>query len=796
MENKPCRKFSIRAKLVIALLLLAFVPLSIGGTCGVYYSIWSLEETTLKHLEQEVLSKGKDIERFLLTVHKDVLYLSQSMGVKDLVDSGESRGTTGFSHLQERVGKEFMAFSKTHPYYYQIRYIDERGYEVVRVDSDGRSSSLISPGMLQFKGDRYYFTEAMKYREGLCYVSPMDLNIEWGRVELPHRPVVRVATPVLDSTGKKRGIIIINIFGSYFVEQVKMMNIAKGGVISLVNREGFYLSRLNSGKGFFLLDSLEEVKKDYPEEIVAKILGGKAGTFSVRSRIVSYAPIPTGDQLSKDYWILVEEYPKSLIFAPLFRLQMVYFILGAISILASIAVGIWLARRLTKPILELYRGVDCIANEDFDYRINIRTGDEIEGLSERVNNMAERLNEAREKILRWNEELKEEVRKRTIEIELSHNELMVERNKLESILMCAREGIVVADETDRVIMVNPATEQILGLKESDMTGRDIFSLHEDLKPVMANIKNLQRPLSLATARVGEKIVAVTLSAITMGDKRIGSMIVMRDITERERLIESQRQMEKQLYQADKMASVGELSVGIAHEIGNPLAAIKTVIQAMEEVCPLKGPQRKYMTRIIKEVDRLTAFIRTFSTFAHPSTRQSQTCQIDRVLKDVLFLLQKEAVKLGIAIEEAVEAGMPPVRIDPQQMQQVLINLLLNAIQAMPEGGRIEIAAGCNHEDEEGGDFVKISISDTGCGIPLEHRDKIYNPFFTTKPTGTGLGLSIVHRIITEHNGKITVSSVVGKGTTFDIFLPLLKPSPPVEVSFRQEQKANSIKEET
>jgi len=793
MENKPYRSFSIRAKLIIALLLLAFVPLSIGGTYGVYYSIWSLEETTLKHLEQEVFSKSGEIERFIQTVHKDVLYLSESIGVKDLVDSGEYRGTGGFGNFQERVRKEFMAFSKTHPYYYQIRFIDEKGYEVVRVDSDGRSSSSVPSRMLQFKGDRYYFTEAMKYREGLCYVSPMDLNIEWGKVELPHRPVVRVATPVVDSSGKKRGIVIINIFGSYFVEQVKMMNIAKGGVISLVNRDGYYLSRLSSNEGSFLLNSLVGPRKDYPEEIVGKILSGRAGTISARSRILSYAPIPTGDQLSKDFWILVEEYPKSLIFAPLLRLQMVYLILGAISILVSIAVGIWLARRLTRPILELYRGVDCIANEDFAHRINIRTGDEIEGLSERVNNMAERLNEAREKILRWNEELKEEVRKRTIELELSHNDLMVERNKLESILMSAQEGIVVADEGDRIIMVNPAAEAILGLKEQEMIGQNIFSFHNDLAP---SASKLQLSKSLVIIRMIEKVVGITLSHIMMVDKRIGSIMVMRDITEKEKLIEAQRQMEKQLYQADKMASVGELSVGIAHEIGNPLAAIKTVIQAMDEVCPLKGPQRKYMTRIIKEVDRLTAFIRTFSSFAHPSTQQPQTCQIESVLSDVLFLIQKEAVKQGIVIKEAVKPDIPHVRIDPRQMQQVFINLLLNSIQAMHEGGEIKIAVDCDHENEKGGDSVKISISDTGCGISQEHMDKIYNPFFTTKPTGTGLGLSIVHRIITEHNGIIKVSSVVGKGTTFDISLPLLKPLPPMVVTINQVQYVNSIKEET
>lgn len=788
--------FTIRGKLIIALILLAFVPLSIGGTYGVYYSLSSLEDTTLQHLEYEVLSKARDIEKFLLTVHKDVLYLSQSRGVEELFDSGESRGSPGFNYFLDQLGKEFIAFSRSRPYYFQLRYIDEKGYEVARVDSDSRSSVIIPQAGLQFKGDRYYFKEAFRYEKGLCYVSPMDLNMEWGKIEVPPKPVVRVATPVFDSSGKKRGIIIINIFGDYFIEQVETMNIAGRGITSLVNREGIYMSRLSSEQGGvtpLVLNSMEGLNRNFSAEISANILSGKAGTIRDKSRIISFAPISTGDLHSKDYWIIVQEYPKTLIFIHVSRLQVVYILLGIVSLLASIGVGIWFARRLTRPILELCEGAEYIASGDFEHRLDIRTGDEIQGLSERFNNMAERLKDARERITGWNEELKEEVKKRTLDLELSHKELMTERNKLESILMCAREGIIVADEQDRIVMVNPASEVILGMQKPDILGKGISSCHKNLEQVMADMKNQKKPFSIAMTKFGENSVAVTLSPIIMGDKRIGSVMIMRDITERERLIEIQRQMETQLHQADKMASVGELSVGIAHEIGNPLAAIKTVIQAMEEVCPLKGRQRKYLARIIKEVDRLTNFIRTFSSFAHPSTQKSLTCQIDRVLKDVLFLIQKEAIQHGITIEQVIEDGMQNVKIDPQQMQQVFINLLLNAIQSMPEGGGIKIGLGYDH-GEGCIELVKITISDTGCGIPEECLENIFNPFFTTKPTGTGLGLSIVHRIISEHNGRIMVSSTVGKGTAFTIFLPLVQRLPAAELCLAQESKADSIKE--
>ncbi|MBI5327987.1 MAG: HAMP domain-containing protein [Deltaproteobacteria bacterium] len=657
MKHNPLAHLSIRAKLIIAFMLLVLVPLSIGGTYGVYYSIKALEDSTLHYLEYEVSSKASDIEKFLKTVHNDVIYLSQSSGIKGFVDNRKAQSLKGSEGGIITLKEEYLAFSRTRPYYYQIRYIDEAGYEVIRVDSDEKSSVLMSTEKLQFKGDRYYFTEAMKYEKGQCYVSPMDLNIEWGKVEIPHKPVVRVATPVFDSTGKKRGIVIINIFASYLIQQMQMMNIVRGGSTYLVNKDGFYLSRLNSEATDqeFILGSTDGLGNDYSKEIVTRILSGKHGTVKDESRILSYAPIHTGDTILKDYWILVLEYPKVAIFASVSRLEFVYFVIGVISVLSSFVVGIWMARRLTRPILELHKGVEWIAHGDFDHRLSVRTGDEIESLSERFNNMVDALKDYREKMLKWNEELKTEVDKRTRELEFLHNE--------------------------------------------------------------------------------------------------------------------QQQMEKQLHQADKMASIGELSTGIAHEIGNPLAAIKTVIQAMEEDCPLKGQQRKYLTRILKEVDRLTAFIRTFSTFAHPSAKQPAICRVDMVLKDVLFLVGKEAIKQRITIDEVIDNDIPDVWIDPQQMQQILINLLLNAIQSMPQGGKIRIMAGYNGLSDK--DFVNVSISDTGCGIPEQQIDKIFNPFFTTKATGTGLGLSIVHRIINEYNGKIIVSSIVGEGTTFHISLPLL-----------------------
>lgn len=639
----------IKAKLITAFLALTILPLSIAGVYGIFYAIVTLEENTLRHLEYEISSKAEDVEKFLKTVHRDVLFLSQTVVMRDIVDSKEVGGGAEYQRLRERLERAALIISQTRPYYYQIRYINERGYEIVRIDFDGKASKSVPFNLLQYKGDRYYFTDAMKYSKGECYVSPMDLNVERGEVELPHKPVVRVATLVFDSLGRKKGIVIINLYANYLIQQMQKLSIAKGGTTFLVNKEGFYLSHMNSqgiDSRSFILGSTEGLGKDYPSLVVNQILSGKPGTIKDKNDIISYTPIFTGDAVSKEFWVLTLIYPKKAIFASVFRMEVAYILIGLFAIIAASVIGIWMARRFTRPILELHQGVEWIANGDFEHTLNIRTGDEIEELAAHFNGMILKLKDFRDKTLHWNKFLQDEVSKRT-------------------------------------------------------------------------------------------------------EERIT--------------------MERQLFHADKLVSLGELSAGIAHEIGNPLAAIKTVIQAMDDEMPFTGKQREYMQRILKEVDRLATFLKTFSAFAHPSVNQAAKCRVDLVLNDVVFLVRNEALKHNIEIDYTVHKDTREALMDSDQLKQIFINLILNAIQAMQDSGRISISIG--NMDGKG---IKISASDTGPGIPPEIIGKIFDPFFTTKPNGTGLGLSIVHRIIKEHKGEIAVKSEAGKGTTFDVVLPAEK----------------------
>jgi len=247
-----------------------------------------------------------------------------------------------------------------------------------------------------------------------------------------------------------------------------------------------------------------------------------------------------------------------------------------------------------------------------------------------------------------------------------------------------------------------------------------------------------------------------------------------------RLTQSNEELQKeveertqQLLHAEKMAALGGLSAGIAHEIGNPLASMKTNLQLLEERLDNESGHHHTLKRVLKEVDRLNSFIKTFAAFARPAKPQIASHDIRKVIREVILFVKPEAEIKGVRFHERFDENLPHVLADSQKMRQIFLNLILNATQAMPGGGEITIDISLikgNRNDPAEKEQVAVTISDTGPGIPEELLPKIFEPFFTTKPKGIGLGLSIVHQLITENNGTISVKSTSGKGTSFTVLL--------------------------
>jgi two-component system, NtrC family, sensor kinase len=241
-----------------------------------------------------------------------------------------------------------------------------------------------------------------------------------------------------------------------------------------------------------------------------------------------------------------------------------------------------------------------------------------------------------------------------------------------------------------------------------------------------------------------------------------------------RLDETKREVERyhtdQLIRADRLATIGELAAGVAHEIKNPLAGISGAIQVLADDFDPKDPRRMITEQIIKQTERMDKTIRDLLNFAQPLEAELTEVNANDILDMSLFISLPNPATANIEVDKRYTTGLPPLLIDPKHLQQAFINVVLNAVQAMPGGGTLRLVTSV--AEGEGGRLIRVSIADTGPGIPPATAEKIFNPFYTTKTEGTGLGLSITRRILELHRSTIACSSVEGKGTVFTIELPL------------------------
>lgn len=226
------------------------------------------------------------------------------------------------------------------------------------------------------------------------------------------------------------------------------------------------------------------------------------------------------------------------------------------------------------------------------------------------------------------------------------------------------------------------------------------------------------------------------------------------------------EIEEQLRRADRLSALGELSAGMAHEIRNPLASIRGTAEILRDGIDQGDKRFEFAEILVKEVDRLEGVVRDFLNFARPSATAENAIPICDALQEVVTLTRQQAIKNNIDIVVNNPDGQKMVSGDFEQYKQAFLNLVLNALQVMPDGGEVRISC------QDVGDVVRITFADNGPGIPEELHDRIFNPFYTTRSDGTGLGLAITHRIIDGHGGKLSVISSPGSGANFIVELPL------------------------
>jgi signal transduction histidine kinase len=243
-----------------------------------------------------------------------------------------------------------------------------------------------------------------------------------------------------------------------------------------------------------------------------------------------------------------------------------------------------------------------------------------------------------------------------------------------------------------------------------------------------------------------------------------------------RLADAHRQLEdrhaEQVRRAEGLASLGKMAAGIAHEINNPIAGMQNCVRTLLKGARDEGQRVQYLLMLQEGLGRIGRIVGQLLNFAREARSRPARTEIPPLLRRCLALLEHELATRRIACDLKVDGDLPVPLADPHQMEQVFLNVLMNAVEAMPEGGTLTITAGVRRR--EGGPFVEVRVADTGVGIPAEHLPRIFDPFFTTKEVGrgTGLGLSVSYGIVRSHGGFIDVESAVGKGTAVAVALPV------------------------
>jgi len=342
-------------------------------------------------------------------------------------------------------------------------------------------------------------------------------------------------------------------------------------------------------------------------------------------------------------------------------------------------------------------------------------------------------------------------------------------------------GLIVFDEKYNIKFLNKFAQDALGDQYNTSSSLvDIFG-EEAISKIELSIENNQLPAlrqEILIVRIGAQNLDLGYSIypVDMDEKKHYALTFME--------ISQSKHIQSEIIRMDRMASLGVLASGIAHEIRNPLAGIKAMAQTLEEELEGDDAKIEYSQRIVRQVNRLDKLLKSFFSYAKPQRPNPIKCDIPDIVREVLPLFERRIKEKNIQIKEVYSPSLKRIFVDSHQIQQVFFNLIINAIHSMENGGVLTIKARLPEETHPIIDrrqripklfsdiYDEISIIDTGCGMDQATLKNMYNPFYTTKPTGTGLGLSIVYQIIREHGGQITVESEVGRGTDFKILLPV------------------------
>jgi len=437
--------------------------------------------------------------------------------------------------------------------------------------------------------------------------------------------------------------------------------------------------------------------------------------------------------------------------------------IGIVALLIGTIFSFLGALRITRSLGELVGATMTVAQGDFTKKVSVKTGDEVEVLAANFTVMTQ-------EILAHQRRQEEQFQ------EIQHLQAYTEK-----LMTTMADGLLSVDMQGTIVTINPAAKALLNLSQlGQVEGENITAVLDKSPQLIALIKHILHQAvaiphrEIEIQKEDEKQTILLGSSILHGahGEPLEIILNLHDITELKKL-------EARIRQSERLAGLGTLAAGMAHEIRNPLSAIKTFVQLLPRKIDKPGFLEKFNRTVPRETERINVLVEELLELSRIPKYEFGPTDINELLRQSIDTVEDDLQQRNIEYQQEMEEHLPPVQADPNQLVKAFNNLIRNAIQAMPTGGQLTIRtytlktggnSGAAGPQTDG--MLIISFEDTGMGIEPRALEQIFNPFFTTKDSGTGLGLPITHKVITEHRGQIETKSIKGQGTTFTIQLPL------------------------
>ncbi len=744
---------TIRAKLFLIFFSLGLLPLLIS----IFFAYHTMAQTmTIQSNEQltKLLDKtAEQIQFYFEAREKEISLLSNYPFIQLSFLQFE------FGQRLDTVRRLLSNYEKKNRYFNTIYLVDLNGKPILTEPEtqNNEISHLTNPAKWTSITDENLKT---------TYIPAQDDD---------SRPLLLISKKVYDFENNQLpvGMIIFDIHLPSFTQFVSSLKIGSRGYACLWDHRGKLIFHPEKK----MMEDPDHLKQESSglSMLIERMISGEKGRGDYEFNGIKKRMIFT--QCKVMNWRISISLEKSELMKDIitlrYRMLSFFGVITFLIILASYAFG----KSISTPISHLIDGARAIGDGKWDHFITVDSGDELSSLANEFNKM-------------------------TSQLKKSIQEIMTLKSFNEDVLRSVPSGIITINKDMEITSFNASAKRILQMQDTCLNGSEhpiIYSqsslsssADEILKRLRACVKNniimTNRHIEQIICKEGQEIprfIELNTSALkNVDEETVGAIAVIRDITQKKR-------MEAEMIRVDRLASLGELSAGMAHEIRNPLAGMKTATQILARRVP--DDQGKVLIQgILHEIDRLNKIVTDLLNFSRPKNPLPASVDLSNIITRTLALVWKKMKQSNVILVKTVDSDLPQVSVDREQIEQVFLNLLLNALKAMPDGGTLTVIIKMRKKEEKHEmlgrkislkppvppmpkQHIEVIFQDTGHGIKKEILSKIFNPFFTTNPGGSGLGLSIVQKLLEKNRAKINIESRENEGTRVTLLFPIIEP---------------------